>query len=69
MNKIKFWRIERGLSQIEFAEATGFPRYKIQLIEQGVAIPTPEELQIIATTLGLKLKDGKLIWSSDNEKY
>lgn len=61
-NGLKFWRIERRISQVELATATGIPRYRIQLIEQGVAPLTPEEAIKISKTLGCLLTDLLADW-------
>jgi DNA-binding XRE family transcriptional regulator len=43
MNKVKLWRIERGLSQWDLAAAASIPRWAIQLIEGGHRNPTNTE--------------------------
>ncbi len=50
---IKFWRLERGLSQIELSKAAGVPRYRIQLAEQGLLSLEPEEVEILVDVLGI----------------
>jgi len=52
MNKLRFWRLERGLSPFELAVASNVPRYVIQLAEQGLRHPSSEEQLSLAETLG-----------------
>lgn len=56
-NKLKFWRLERQVSQIELAIAAGVPRYRIQFVEQGVSQLSIDEAQRIASILGCKPTD------------
>lgn len=53
MNKLKVWRLERGLSQIELAQASGVARWTIQLIESSIRGPKPEELIALSEALGV----------------
>ena len=53
MNKAKLWRIERGLSQWELADATGIPRWKLQLFEGGHRLPTQDEINTFAAALNI----------------
>lgn len=53
MNRLKFWRLERGLSQVELAEASDTPRHVIQLCEQFIRIPSFEYQMAIAESLGV----------------
>ena len=53
MNNLRYWRQERLLSQQELAEASGIPRYAIQLHEQGIKGLNYAALTVIAETLGL----------------
>ena len=53
MNKLKFWRRERGLSQIELSTASQVPRYVIQLAENGLRRPSVRYEQSIAEVLGV----------------
>jgi transcriptional regulator with XRE-family HTH domain len=57
MNRLRFWRQERGLSQIELSRATGIPRYRLQLAENGLGNLQPEEIEVIAKTLGVNSSD------------
>ena len=52
--KFKFMRIELQLTQYELAFATGIPRWKIQLIEQGVYAPTDKEIALLEVILSKK---------------
>lgn len=56
MNRLKFWRIERGISQIELAAASGVPRHIIQLGETAVALPHERYQARLAETLGVPVK-------------
>lgn len=56
MNKLRFWRLERGLSQIELAEVSGIPRHEIQLTEQEKRVPSPEQIEALAIVLGVSKK-------------
>ena len=57
MTKLKMWRLEHGLSQVELSAAAGVPRYVIQLAERGVRSLEPDEMNRLACTLGIKPKD------------
>lgn len=50
--KVKFLRTERQLSQWELASASGVPRWAIQLIETGIRMPEPHQVQALAGALG-----------------
>lgn len=53
MNAIKYWRLERQMSQVELNLATGIPRYKIQQFELGICRPNEDELTTISLELGI----------------
>jgi ribosome-binding protein aMBF1 (putative translation factor) len=55
MNKIRYWRQERMLSQHELAAASDIPRFLIQLFEVGARQPNPMQLRDLAEALGLDL--------------
>ncbi len=57
MNKLRFWRLERGLSQHELAEASGMKRWAIQLFETSIRLPSKEEINALAEALGLRVED------------
>ena len=57
MNRLKFWRRERGLSQLELAAGSNVPRYAIQLCEQGVGELSPVHLDALAVALGVTTAD------------
>ena len=57
MNKLKFWRLERGLSQVELADVSGVPRHVVQLSEQGIRRPSADQQLALAEALGVALKD------------
>ena len=54
MKNLRFLRQEMSLSQIELSLATGVPRYKIQLFEQGSRDLSPEEKASVLSVLGIK---------------
>ena len=56
MNKLKFWRTERRLSQVELAAASNLPRWTIQLIESGVRNPDKDQCKALAKALGLSVE-------------
>lgn len=56
MNKLRYWRLERGLSQHELAEASGIRRWAVQLIEAGHRIPSSDELEQLSLALGVEVK-------------
>lgn len=53
MNKLRFWRLERELSQIELAAASGVGRWAIQLYEMGVRAPKEDEQVALSYALGV----------------
>lgn len=57
MNKMKFYRQELGLSQIELGLAANISRYVVTLCEQGVRAPTEEEKAKISNALGKSSKE------------
>lgn len=56
MNKLRFWRLERGLSQIELSAASGVPRWAIQLSEQGLRPLSEQEREVLALVIGVETK-------------
>ena len=60
MNRVRFWRLERGLSQMDLSHATQIPRYRIQLCEQGYIALECTELERIAEVLNVNVIDGNL---------
>lgn len=70
MSKLRFYRLELGLSQIELSEATGIARWVIQLMEVGVRCPNECEVQAITAALGIdahRLFPSPLTMSNNNE--
>jgi len=57
MNKLKFWRTELTLSQLELSAASGVPRYLIQLAEQLSTLPKKPYRLALAKTLGRTEKE------------
>ena len=49
--QLKFWRTERGLSQQELALASGVPRFRLSLIEQGLSALSELEAQRVFSIL------------------
>lgn len=45
-------RLDRGLSQLELCAATGIPRWRIAMHEQGLRELSPDDQNAIAETLG-----------------
>jgi transcriptional regulator with XRE-family HTH domain len=56
MKMIKLYRIHQGLTQIDLARKSGIAASKLSLIECGHINPSPEEIQRIATALGISKK-------------
>lgn len=54
MNKLKFWRLERNLSQWELSQASGVGRWCIQLLEAGVREAREIERNALAEALGIE---------------
>lgn len=52
---IKKYRLEKGYSQVEFAEMVGFSVDYISLIENGKRTPSLKSLFKIAEVLGLEV--------------
>lgn len=55
MSKVKFLRRELSLSQHELSAATGLPRWKIQLLENGLVAMELKELLALQAVLGESL--------------
>lgn len=55
-NKIKFYRIERGLSQHDLADVWGKSRAVVQLVETGHRMANPEEQKEVAEILNVPVK-------------
>ncbi len=51
MLRLKFLRLERGLSQHQLAALANVPQSDLSRIETGRGIPTDAELASLATTL------------------
>lgn len=51
IDQLKYLRHELRISQYELAEASGIPRWKIQLAEQGLRGLEPDEKQAIICIL------------------
>jgi transcriptional regulator with XRE-family HTH domain len=53
LTNLKLRRFERGLLQMEVAKRAAIPCGRLSAIENGSAAPQPDELQRIATALGV----------------
>lgn len=56
-NRIKELRLEKGLSQYKLAEMAATSQARIWQWENGYYIPTLLEMELIATALGVTIKD------------
>ena len=65
MNKLVFYRRERGLSQFDLAEVASVSRAKIQLIELGIRSATQHERAALAEALGI---DEEVLFSTKSQK-
>ena len=63
--KMKFRRIEVGMSQTQLAKAAGVTRQTIGLIEAGEFNPSLKLCLAICRALGVTLND--LFWEDDND--
>lgn len=52
---IRRLRIDAGMSQVVFGERCGFYQTYVSRVERGLANPTLNALDVIATTLGLSV--------------
>ncbi len=50
-NSLGYWRKKKGISQAELAKALGLNRTYISAMEQGIIMPSPENVQEIAAML------------------
>lgn len=55
--RLRYWRQERGLSQIDLGLQAKVPRHHIQLHERGLVVLQPEEVERIASVLGLAITE------------
>ncbi len=46
-NRIARWRLERNLSQSEFAERAGLARRTVQRLEEGVPVQLPSFIRVL----------------------
>ena len=63
--RMKFRRIEVGMSQTQLAKAAGVTRQTIGLIEAGEFNPSLKLCRAICKALGVTLND--LFWEEDND--
>ena len=64
--KMKFRRIEVGMSQTQLAKAAGVTRQTIGLIEAGEFNPSLKLCLAICKALGVTLND--LFWEDENDE-
>ena len=64
--KMKFRRIEVGMSQTQLAKAAGVTRQTIGLIEAGEFNPSRKLCLAICKALGVTLND--LFWEDENDE-
>ncbi len=57
LEKIRKYRIEKGMSIVQLSVESGISRSHLYYIETKQTIPTLDTLAKIADALGLKLKD------------
>jgi transcriptional regulator with XRE-family HTH domain len=48
---IPHYRDRKGLTQMKLAEAVGISEWEMSRIENGISVPTPEQVDKIATKL------------------
>ena len=54
---IRSLRLDTGLSQVEFGEKCGFYQTYLSRVENGLANPTINALEVVANALGLTIFD------------
>lgn len=66
-DKIKEYRIEKGLTQAELASAVGLATITIQQYERGVRNPKPKQIEKLAGALGVTPFDliGAAYWDEN----
>lgn len=57
LTPIKIHRLRSNLRQIQVAQVTGIPRCRLSEIECGYITPRTEELERIASALGVSVTD------------
>lgn len=55
--KVKSLRVNKGLTQEQFAELSGLHKNYIGMIERGERNPSLKNIEIIATTFGISISD------------
>ena len=55
--RVRHWRELRGLSQDELGSKCGMPQYKISRIETGAIDAHADDIEAIATGLGLSMAE------------
>jgi DNA-binding XRE family transcriptional regulator len=53
LNKLRTWRLERGLAQVELADAAGVKRWCIHMAENGIRCPSQDEQAALSEALGV----------------
>ena len=67
--KIRAYREFRGYSQIQLAELSGINVGTIRKYELGIRNPKPDQLEKIATALGLNVSDFWILILKQSEMY
>jgi transcriptional regulator with XRE-family HTH domain len=55
--RVKYFRIEKGLTQTQLAQAVGKDRQYLYKIEKGVVTPNVVTISILALTMEIPLQD------------
>jgi transcriptional regulator with XRE-family HTH domain len=55
--RVKFFRIEKGLTQTQLAQSVGKDRQYLYKIEKGIVTPNVVTISILAMALEVSLKD------------
>lgn len=65
-NRLRFHRINAGLSQHELAEASGVHRCHIQLAEAAIRLPSIQHQKMLAECLDIPVEE---LFSLNERKY
>lgn len=55
--RVKYFRIEKGLTQTQLAQAVGKDRQYLYKIEKGIVTPNVVTISILALTMEIPLQD------------
>lgn len=56
-NTIRHWRMQKGLTQAQLAEAAGVSRKTVNTVENGIFIPSTVLALKLARVFGCKVED------------